>query len=356
MNSEDITVKEHAQTELERTEAFYRALIEQSAEGIIIFDKDRKIRFQSVSGINLAGYGNEEIIGLDRSDILHPDDREAFNRTVQALRPDESTLLHYRIVTKKGEVVWLKGRVTNLLDNPVISGYVVNFHNISNLKRTEQALHELTQRLVTAQEDERRTIARNLHDDIGQLLTAAKVSMQMAQRLGQPAAFTHALASIDSVLNHVRELSLSLHPRILEDLGLAAALRWYVIQQTRHSPITVNLKVHLSDISLPPALEINIYRVVQEGLTNILRHSQAQQAEISLAAENGMLMLTISDDGVGFDALPVVVSSLGLLSIRERVSVHAGQFEILSAKGQGTTLRASFPLEEVNGGHSDTPG
>lgn len=211
MNSEDITVKEHAQAELERTEAFYRALIEQSAEGIIIFDKDRKIRFQSVSGINLAGYGNEEIIGLDRSDILHPDDREAFDRTVQALRPDESTLLHYRIVTKKGEVVWLKGRVTNLLDNPVISGYVVNFNDISNLKRTEQALHELTQRLVTVQEDERRTIARDLHDEVGQLLTTAKVNIQMAQRLGQPEAFTHALASIDSVLNHVRELSLSLH-------------------------------------------------------------------------------------------------------------------------------------------------
>lgn len=356
IRSWDITARKQVQAELEHTEAFYRALIEESAEGIIIFDTDKRLRFQSVSGINLAGYRDGEIIGLDRSDILHPDDLETFNRTVEALKPDDSTLLHYRIITKEGEVVWLKGRVTNLVDNPVIGGYVVNFHNISNLKRTEQALHELTQRLVTAQEDERRTIARNLHDDVGQSLTAAKVSIQAAQRLGQPEAFTHALSAIDSVLNHIRELSLSLHPRILEDLGLAAALRWYVIQQTQHSPISVDLKVKLPDQPLSPELEINIYRVVQEGLTNILRHSQAQQAEISLTTINGRLILTIRDDGVGFNVLALSTTSLGLLSMRERVTVHGGQFVVESYAGQGATIRVTLPLEEMSGGHTDTVG
>jgi PAS domain S-box-containing protein len=352
----DITARKRIQEELERTEAFYRALIEKSAEGIVIFDKDKKIRFQSLSGMNLSGYSDREVVGLDRSDILHPDDLDNFNRTIEALKPDEGTLLHYRIVTREGEVVWLQGRVTNLVNNPVIGGYVVNFHNISNLKRTEQALQKLSERLVTVQEEERRTIARDLHDEVGQLLTAAKVSIQTAQRLGQPEAFAHALSSVDSVLNYVRELSLSLHPRILEDLGLAAALRWYVIQQTKHSSVTIRLNVQLSEVMLSPELEINIYRIVQEGLTNILRHSQAQQAEIALATSHNRLILTINDDGVGFDALALSTKSLGFLSMRERVTVHGGQFEVLSSKGQGTTLRATFPLEEGDRGYSDTPG
>jgi PAS domain S-box-containing protein len=345
MSSEDISINQRAQTDLERTEAFYRALIEKSAEGIIIFDRDKRLCFQSVSGINLAGYSDDEVIGLDRSDILHPDDIERFNRTVEALEPGESVLLHYRIITRTGEVLWLQGRVTNLLDNPVVGGYVVNFHNITNLKRTEQALHDLNRRLVSIQEDERRAIARDLHDEVGQALTAAKVSIQRARQLNQPEAFDHALSCIDTLLAHIRELSLSLHPRMLEDLGLAAALRWYVLQQTQHSPLTVSLRVELPERTLPPELEMTIYRVVQEGLTNILRHSQAQRAEIALRTEAELLILSIRDNGVGFDALALSGSSLGLFSMRERVTVQGGQFEVLSGIGEGTTLRATFSLD-----------
>lgn len=355
LSAHDIERRQQLQQALARTEAFYRTLIEQSAEGVLVFGPDKRIRFQSASGNAIAGYGDSELIGRDRSDILHPDDRGRFEAAFSALAPGESAVLEYRIKRRSGETLWLRGRLTNLCHDPAVAGYVLNYYDIGELKRSERALQALNRRLVQVQEAERRALARDLHDDVGQALTAAKVSVQAAQHSGQAAAFARALAAIDGVLARIRELSRNLHPRLLEDLGLAAALRHLVLEQTRHSPVALSLRLALPEARLPRELELDCYRVVQEGLNNILRHSQARRAQVALTLVEGGLELVMRDDGVGFDPQRTA-EGLGLVSMRERVTAHGGTFEVRSAQGQGTTIRAAFPLKGDAGGHTDFAG
>ncbi|MFO0584973.1 MAG: two-component regulator propeller domain-containing protein [Anaeromyxobacter sp.] len=225
-----------------------------------------------------------------------------------------------------------------------------------------ERLRQLTIHLEAVREDERRWIARELHDEMGQELTAAKINLQLLGRTPQPALpgafgapFTpqgvaDTVQLLDRLIARVRNLSLDLRPPLLDDRGLRPALEGWLEAVGKRSGMSTRLAVEGEIGRLAPEIEIAGFRVVQEAVTNALRHAHARALEVALSRENGTLRLAVKDDGAGFDVEDALARSaggdhIGLLGMRERVEMMGGGLEIASAVGAGTEVRAWLPLE-----------
>jgi signal transduction histidine kinase len=214
-------------------------------------------------------------------------------------------------------------------------------------------LQRLSSQLITAQEEERRTIARELHDEVGQALTAIKVELSLAQRGveaagGSPTLLAEARTITDGALHTVRDLSRLLHPALLDDLGLYAAVEAYIREFRKRHQLSVELLHERMDERLPQAIEAAAYRIVQEALTNVVRHARATSCRVYLQRLVNTVLVTIEDDGIGFDAAAVAApdarSGLGLLGIRERAAQLRGTVRIESAPGLGTRITIELPV------------
>jgi signal transduction histidine kinase len=220
--------------------------------------------------------------------------------------------------------------------------------------RASHKLQILSHRLVEVQENERRHIARELHDEIGQSLTVAEMNLQAALRACGQAPLTRRLEdsiqAVERVLSQVHDLSLNLRPSMLDDLGLEAALRWYTNRQAALTGLQARFRGAPLHGRLDPVVETECFRVAQEALTNVVRHSGAQNVAVELEPVDGQLHLRVRDDGRGFDVgqqrdEAVRGSSLGLLSMEERASLAGGGLELISAPSEGTEVHAWFPLK-----------
>jgi signal transduction histidine kinase len=242
----------------------------------------------------------------------------------------------------------------------VASRAVISIQNVelsAKLEAQYQVLRRISLRMVNAQEEERRHLSRELHDELGQALTALKINLDLARRAlpaDAPAQVSSRLVEASSlavsVLEKARSLSLKFHPAILDDLGLVSALRWEVDRYEQRTGQSVDFEADLSDVRLRPELEITIYRVVTEALTNVMRHAQAGHVRVLLRAGDGQIVAGVEDDGVGFDAAnwfdsPSERRSLGLIGMRERTGLLGGQLEVVSAPGCGTRVQAVFPVD-----------
>jgi signal transduction histidine kinase len=209
-------------------------------------------------------------------------------------------------------------------------------------------LEQLSARLVAAQETERRAISRELHDEVGQTLGAVLVdAANLANRIPAEDTMSHRYldnirALADSSVNSIRNIALLLRPSMLDDLGLIPALEWQAREVSRRSGIKVKVTAENVPDSLPDALRTCIYRVVQETLHNVSRHSGAKNVLVSVQQAGDSLVLTVKDDGSGFD--PEKTRGLGLLGMEERVKQLGGRLEIQSQPGHGTVLRATLPI------------
>lgn len=221
------------------------------------------------------------------------------------------------------------------------------------VQATGERLQLLSSRLLEIQEAERRHIARELHDEVGQALTAVKINLQMLRRQGDRDAaagrLDDSLGMVDRILQGVRRLSLDLRPSLLDDLGLAAALRWYVGAQVQRAGVAGEVIAGALPPDLPPALATTCFRIAQEAVTNVVRHARATRLTVTLDVENGAIHLIVRDDGVGFDVgaarrRALSGDSLGLLGLEERAELAGGRAAIESALGHGTTVRVSLPL------------
>ena len=220
-------------------------------------------------------------------------------------------------------------------------------------EQNARELQRLSAQLIRAQEDERRTIARELHDEVGQVLTALKVELAVAQRSTEAAGGPeHTLDTVrsmtDGAIHTVRDLSRLLHPALLDDLGLPAAIDAYLQGFSRRHNVKVELLQDRMDERLPPEVEASIYRICQEGLTNVARHARANLVRVYLQRLPETVLMTIEDDGVGFEVAeskPAGNSAgLGLIGIRERVANLSGTLRIESAPGKGTRLTVECPV------------
>jgi len=220
------------------------------------------------------------------------------------------------------------------------------------LKRTEQAeeeLRRLSVQLVQAQEDERKSISRELHDEVGQMLTALRLEIGNLEQLRHSdgsqfqAHSQEARRLTGQALQVVRDLAMGLRPSMLDDLGLEPALEWQAREFSRHSGVPVNVQIDGLSDPLPDSHRTCIYRVVQEALTNCARHSQAQNIRITLHEHKEWLSLGIQDDGVGFKSGKNSTRGLGLVGIEERVRELGGKVSILSQPQRGTLLQIKIP-------------
>jgi len=222
----------------------------------------------------------------------------------------------------------------------------LNRQRLKELQTTSD-LQRLSTKLVTVQEEERRAIARELHDEVGQVLMAIKVEIALAQRrieaAGGPGRLLDDAQSItDGALNTVRDLSHLLHPALLDDLGLPAALDWYLTGFGKRHGITVELLSERMDERLAPEIEAALYRIVQEAMTNVAKHACAAVAIVYLRRVDDAVLVTIEDNGVGFEP-GQARRGLGLIGIRERVAHLQGTVHVDAAPGRGTRLTIRLP-------------
>jgi signal transduction histidine kinase len=215
-----------------------------------------------------------------------------------------------------------------------------------------ERLQVLSRRLVEVQEAERRYIARELHDEIGQSLTGLLLSLDLIRRLPAEEIRTsldEAQGIVNDLMSRVRELSLDLRPAMLDDLGVVPALLWHFERYTAQTTIAVNFKHTGIEGRFPPQVETAIYRIVQEALTNVARHAKVSEVTVRLWVDPARLSVQIEDQGIGFAPEPALVSgvSSGLSGMQERVALLGGDLIVESATGTGTRLTAEFPLGAI---------
>ncbi|WP_456432740.1 ATP-binding protein [Thermosulfuriphilus sp.] len=222
------------------------------------------------------------------------------------------------------------------------------------ISRLKQQLQTLTYRLLEAQEDERRRISMEIHDGIGQVLTAVRYTLEhvlISHHQGkelETKKLEEALELLEKVMQETRHIILNLRPPLLDDLGLEATLRWYIDHVTSGTNLDCHLNFTIEEEMIPEAHKIILYRITQEALSNVIRHAQAEKVTIRLAREGKRILLTIEDDGIGFNPEEMTnnrrAGGYGLMSIRQRASFVGANFEILSSPGQGTKIKVSFPV------------
>ncbi len=307
-------------------------------------------------------FGNDRSKGArfeDYSEAVHPNDRVVVLQShAQLLAADSPRDIEFRAVWPDGSVHVIFGRATVVRDE---SGQPIRVHgtnlDITDRKRAEEAmrgaadrLQQLTRRLLEVQEEERRHLARELHDEFGQLIATITLLLHAARGTAGEAARSR-LDECAALLRHageqVRSLALELRPTMLETAGLEETLRWLAEQHQQRSGIVTEVAGHLNGVSGAPA--IACFRLVQEALTNVVKHAQAQHVWIELRQSASLLELVVRDDGVGFDVDRTVEQAtrrghLGLLGMRERALILAGSVEVHSMPGGGTRIRISVPL------------
>ncbi len=255
-----------------------------------------------------------------------------------------------RIVRTDKTERWLRGCFAPVrASDGSICGATAIFVDISEQKYAERRLKDFISRVLKTHEDERSVIAYRLQDDIAQHLVATKMNLHSAALTGNytdPVRDT--IGRIDTLMDSVRDWSLELRPAALDDLGLESALRWYLTTQQKHCDYDIVFEVNIADDKLSSEIGIACFRIVQQAVTNALDHANAQALTITMYSENDRLCLDIVDDGCGFDVDKAILGpsgggGLGLITMRERAIVAGGEFKVISALGQGTTVSVCFP-------------
>jgi PAS domain S-box-containing protein len=351
----DITEQRQAAKALSESEERYRELFENSRDAIYVHDLTGRYVSVNRAAEELTGFSRDEILGRHYSNFIAPEHlkqaRENFCVTLDVPVP---TTYEADVVCKNGsrKPVEVCSRVIHKDGAPI--GIQGTLRDLTEGKKARDVLQNYSRRLLQAHEAERQHIARELHDEIGQILTAVKLNLQSVKdaRRGDESLprVDEGIEIVDEALTKIRELSLELRPSLLDDLGLAAALRWYVERFTNRSGIVATVTGDSEIGRIPHDVETACFRIAQEALTNTARHAGATKASVKIERHNGVLCLDISDNGAGFDSDRYLhgsssASALGLRGIQERTLAIRGRVEINSAPRKGTQISVRVPLK-----------
>ena len=244
--------------------------------------------------------------------------------------------------------------INSLADS--LSSYLTRREAEEGLRDTHAQLQALSRQLMYLQEQERRQLAHDLHDEVGQALTALKMNLQTMQRVADMSAVQNSLFDsfgiLDTLLARVRDLSLDLRPSLLDHLGVVPAIRWYAIRQAERAGLQVHVEADSLPEDLPPDMAVVCFRIVQEAVTNVLRHAKATQLDVVLRTTDSGFDLIVKDNGVGFRASESMTEvegrwAIGLVGMRERARALKGHIKIHSAPGRGTEVFAHIPWRQA---------
>ncbi len=294
-----------------------------------------------------------ELTGL--LNIIHPEDREYVRKAVlDMLKEGRPASIEHRIIRPDGVVRYIHEDTELVFDS---SGKIVQVlgtvHDITFQKESEAKLRALSNRLVQVQEEERRNIARELHDQIGQTLTVLKLMIDKSlSRTGTEDVrpiLSEAQSLANELLAQARNMSLELRPSMLDDLGLLPTLLWHFDRYTAKTQVRVNFEHNGLQRVFPPAISITAFRIIQEALTNVVRHAHVSEVSVSARVDSSVLELCVTDNGPGFEPerLPIGASS-GIYGMQERARLLGGDLRISSRPGSGTTIVAQLPLPSLS--------
>ncbi|MBL8797655.1 MAG: PAS domain S-box protein, partial [Planctomycetia bacterium] len=343
---------------LRTAEARYRGLVEQLPAITYTASLQHPYSFTYVSpqledivGFSPAEWLADSALWVDQ---LHADDRQ---RVLHELAHSRATgqpfHCEYRLLPREGDVLWFRDRAKVIHDEQgrpaFLQGIMLDVTEYERERIGRERLQALSRRLVEVQEAERRAIARELHDEIGQTLTGLKLTLETAAHLPagqQSAPLLQTQGLVNELMARVRALSLDLRPAMLDDLGLLPALLWFFERFASTTSVRVAFEHAQLERRFVPAIETAAYRIVQEALTNVARHARAPQAIVRVWAGPDLLGVQVRDAGVGFDFQDAVDQARtgGLTGMRERCTLLGGKLTVESSPAAGTCVTAELPL------------
>lgn len=341
---------------LREAEEKYRLVVDNAGEGIMV-EQAQMVKFYNPRFAEIFGYKMEEFTSGSLMDIVYPEDKSMVAEYLVKLITDghKPVTCDFRIISADGQLKWLSNNAVqiNWGGRPASLNFL---SDITERKRTEKRIQSLTHELIRAQERERSTIARELHDTTLQDLVALKLKTDMLlfdqeELPAKVRQWTKEQSDIlQQAITSLRNLAYDLHPAGLKQWGLVKTLDncCHDFSERNGTNVTFNSS-GTQALTIGPEAEINLYRLVQEGLNNIRKHADASNVKISMVADPHEIILTIEDDGKGFDVdereqASIAEKRLGLRSMKERVSLLGGEIKIESYYGKGTKLLIKVPI------------
>ena len=355
---EDISERKAAEAKLQRSERNYHELFAANPNPMWVFDLEA-LAFLDVNdaAIYRYGYSREEFLQMTIMDIHVPEENERLRDAIARTDSGYAALGAWRHRRKDGTEM-----LVEINSHPILfagrQAMATLAHDVTAQRQAEQALNvamdrlrTLSTRLIDAQENERRNVSRELHDEIGQSLTAIKIMLQTMKRNpgGGLDQLGEAIVIADRALDQVRDLSRMLRPSHLDDLGLVTALRSLSDRLSRSTGLDIQVIASSDTERLPGGIETACFRVAQEALTNVMRHAQASRVDLTVQPAPDGVRLQVRDNGQGFDADAALAVagrvSMGLLSMQERAQLAGGRLTIQSVPGTGTTVDLWLPRQ-----------
>jgi PAS domain S-box-containing protein len=341
-----------AETQVRESEERFRLLADTAPVMIWTAGTDRKCSYVNKTWMDFTGRPFEAELGDGWVDGVHPDDsKRCFETYADAFNQRESFEMEYRLRRSDGEYRWiLDDGVPRFNPDGTFAGYIGSCIDITDRKLAEESLTTIGRRLIEAHEAERTRIARELHDDINQRLALLVVELDQCNQNASTIEITkgvrHTQAQIAEIAKDVQGLSHRLHSSKLEYLGLATAAKSFCKELSEKTNVEIVFKHADIPQNLSKEVSLCLFRVLQEGLRNALKHSGVRSFAVDLQSTGESIELTVTDSGRGFEAQDAFIGhGLGLISMRERLQLVHGELSVKSQPGAGTTLRARVPLK-----------
>lgn len=356
----DITARKKAEEEIRMSEIKYRLLFNQNPMPMwMISLPQRNFLDVNDAAIEFYGYSKQEFLHMNIKDLRPEEETVKFADIISTYKTGINNMGVWKHKKKNGEIVnvniithdiTFEGKHAKLV---LANDITEKLQADEKLKRSHQELRQLATHLQDIREVERTHIAREIHDELGQQLTGLKMDISWLSKKinGQSPDITQKLTEslqlIDETVKTVRRIATQLRPSILDDLGLVSAMEWQSEEFEKRFKISTLFISNVNTLDIDPEIATGIFRVYQESLTNVLRHSRANTVKVSLYFTEGLLTLTITDNGVGFNSEQIEdKKTLGLLGMKERTLMMGGSYHISSKPGEGTAVVITVPLEQ----------